>query len=495
MISLRDYQERTVARTLEHWAVGEKRVCVVAPTGAGKTVMGVATVLRAITTMPEIKRAVWLTHRAELIDQTVPKLEALGIDVGIFASGRMCNIEAPVLAMAWQTALDREHLPHADLLVIDECHHGRGPKWQTVIEYYADKYRLGLTATPQRGDGKPLSDVFDHMVVSAKYSELIAAGHLTPCRVFRPHEFIAPDLSKEPLDAYMPFAPRKGIGFARSVELAEEYAEKFRIAGIKSYCIDGTTSKTQRRNIIKDFAEGHTRFLWSVGVLTEGFDVPDAEVCVLARGCSFTGTMMQMAGRILRSADGKTHGVFLDLPGVTWVHGLPTEDREYSLDGRPISSLGSLKVCLRCGTCYAPGEEEKRGCPSCGYIDKAEDSAPPKPHIYNMDLIEVYAGENTPAKNKAAEWDRLRRLSLAKRWGLSWALTEYRKLFNSLPDSISESDLRKEFQRLLQFAVRKGYKKGWAFHQYQAATGSAANPSWMVREFSDFFWNDSEFTE
>ena len=409
-VALRPYQENAVTRTLELHRDGVRSVCLVAGTGAGKTVMGSEAVRRAGV------KTVWLTHRGELVDQSLAALEKLGLDCGTFAAGRMVNLEAPVIVMGWQTALGRSELPPADLLVIDECHHARGEEWQRVIEHYPrDRTaRLGLTATPQRGDGKPLGDVFDELVIAANYSELLRDGYLVPCRVFRPDQFIAPDLSKEPLEAYMPFAPRKGIGFARSVELGERYAEQFRRAGIKSYCIDGTTGKAKRRAIIEDFADGHTRFLWSIGVLTEGFNVPDAEVCVLARGVSFTGTMMQMGGRVLRPAEGKTHAVFIDLPGVTWKHGLPTEDRHYSLEGKAIESLGALAVCAECGTCFDPKDEETgRKCPLCGYLPPAKPAADVTPKIYNLELQEVFHGEHTSPEHKAAEWKRLLGVCLA----------------------------------------------------------------------------------
>jgi DNA repair protein RadD len=466
-VTLRDYQERALSGVFE--AFGQSRaVCLIAPTGAGKTVMGSEAVARAAC------RTVWLTHRGELIDQSAAALERAGQRVGVFAAGRMENTDAPVVVASWQTLLGRDEVPPADLLVVDECHHAKGTEWQKVLERYASARLLGLTATPQRGDGRSLGDVFERLVVAAQYSELITAGHLVPCRVFRPDQDMSPDLAQHPVDAYKRHAPGKScIVFARSVELAKQYAAEFTEAGHAAEAIEANTPASVRADIIDRFKRGETRVLVNVFVLTEGFDAPATEVCIIARGCSYTATFLQMVGRVLRPAPGKTAAILIDLAGVSHSHGLPTEDRTYSLDGKQaISSTGALRVCPACGLCYAPTGD--RACPGCGHVTEAGESGVRMPRIYDAELLEVFAGADTPESYQLREWERLVSLCNRKQWSLDWAAKQFRKLFSRGPDPswFTEEQKRATLVAFRAFGAQRGFKPGFAAVRYKELFGS-----------------------
>lgn len=426
------------------------------------------------------ERTIWLTHRNELIEQSARALADRGLDAGIFSAGRMENLGAQVVVASWQTMLTRTDLPPAKLLVIDECHHARGPEWQSVIEHYAEARLLGLTATPQRGDGRALGDVFERLVVAAQYSELIAAGHLVPCRVFRPEENISPALARHPLPAYQAHGRGKqAIVFARSVQLANEYADEFIAAGIPAEALSAGTPN--RGDIIDRFKAGVTRVLVNVFVLTEGFDHPACEVCIIARGCSYTGTYLQMVGRVLRPAPGKTDAVLIDLSGVSHSHGLPTEDRTYSLDGdkRSISSTGSLKNCPSCGLCYAPDGSD--ACPGCGYQDTpSADAGPVRPRIYDMALMEVFAGADTPEQFQLREWKRLVALCERRDWGLDWGARQFQKLFARPPQAawFTEEQRRSVLQSFRAVAQKRGFKPGFAAVRYRELFGSYPPRGW-----------------
>lgn len=461
MQPLRDYQARAVDEVL---ADLDTPTCLVAPTGAGKTVMGSTIVARSGL------RTIWITHRDELIDQSAAALEQAGCRVGVFASGRMEQLDAPVIVASWQTMLVRpDDCPEADLAAIDECHHAGADEWIKPVQRYPK--RVGFTATPQRGDGRPL-DMFKRLVIAAQYSELLKAGHLVPCKLFRPDEDISPNLARHPLEAYQAHAKGQScIVFARSVELAREYASELTDAGFPAAALDAKTPAVERADMITRFKAGELRVLCNVFVLTEGFDAPATECCIIARGCSYTGTFLQMVGRVLRTAPGKTHATLIDLAGVSHSHGLPTEDRSYSLDGKQaISSTGALRVCPSCGLCYAPTGEP--GCPGCGFVS-AERGGPPPPRIYDMELAEVFCGPDTPGEYKRREWNRLLELCARKNWSIDWAAREYRKLFDTAPDPSWFTDQMKldALSKWRALGAAKGYKQGFASVRYKEMFG------------------------
>lgn len=423
-------------------------------------------------------RVVWLAHRTELIDQAVETLGRFGIRSGVFAAQRMEQLDERVIVASWQTMLARGETLPADLLITDECHHAKSTEWQTVIDRYAHARRLGLTATPQRGDGRALGDVFEKLVVAAQYSELIRAGHLVPCYIYRPDQDISPAIARHPLVAYQAHAAGKqAIVFARSVEIAKEYAREFNEAGIIADALDANTAN--RADIIGRFKSGATRVLVNVFVLTEGFDHPACEVCIIARGCSYTGTFLQMVGRVLRPAPGKTAAILIDLAGVSHSHGVPTEDRTYSLDGKQaISSTGSLTVCPQCGLTYAASGA--RQCPGCGYSAATADTPPPRPRIYDMELLEVFAGADTPETFQLREWNRLVALCQRRDWGLDWGARQFHKLFQRQPEpSWFSEEQRKEVLRSFRaVAQKRGFKPGFAAVRYRELFGSYPPRGW-----------------
>src|SRR5207247_6813970 len=121
-------------------------------------------------------RALWLVHRHELIRQAAEQLRAAGYDVGCISPLHEPDQWAPVQVASVDTLLARNIRPEAALVVWDECHHSPAETYRKVLEPYDSALHVGLTATPQRRDGKPLGDLYDALVVGAQYSALIADG-------------------------------------------------------------------------------------------------------------------------------------------------------------------------------------------------------------------------------------------------------------------------------------------------------------------------------
>ncbi len=473
---LRDYQSRAVSAVAQAWREGVRRVLLVAPTGAGKTRMGVE--LPRLHPTIANPRVLVLAHSIELISQLIARFRESGYDVAGISPQHPPDPWAQVQVASIATLLARAMRPAADLLIFDEAHHAAAETYSTVFDAYPDVLGAGLTATPQRRDGKTLGDHYDELVVAAQYSELLRSGDLVQCRVARPDEYLGSDLAQHPLAEWKEKAEGAlTFAFAPDVKKAHEWAAEFNAAGIMSACIEGNTPDDERAELLERFRSGRIRVLWNVYVLTEGVDVPAASCCLLARGVSHAGPYLQIVGRVLRPAPGKPFATLLDLSGASHLHGFPTQDREYGLDGRPIRVIGeALKNCRQCGACVPSATPE---CPVCGYIWTAAPKR--KLKIWNRELFwatEAAGGDPSAVSEdlKHAEWLRLISEMQKRDWSLGFAKKEWEKLFGeSVPALwISALDVNvkeRELAKLKAIALKRGFQLGWAAHRYKAMFG------------------------
>ena len=336
---LRDYQPQAVTEARAALAEG-KRPLIVIPTGGGKSLCGK-------TIGQDYQRPLWAVPSTALKDQ---------------APGRAATVQSML----------RGHMPDADLIIVDEAHRvGEGAaQWFRVIQDFKGPV-VGMTATPQRHTGEGLDPPFDHLIVTANYSELIAAGHLVDCKVTRPVD--APEeetgLAEHPIKAWRRYANNEPtFAFFGRVEAAEKFATALNDGPLLNICgvIHGGQAQAQRDETMSRFRAGDLRVLASVSCLSEGVDCPAASVALLAVMPQHCGSFLQRVGRVLRPAPGKAGAHLIDLSGASFCYGLPTENREYSLDGQPISRTEaalSLSQCLQCGAVY-PGAPN---CPRCGW--------------------------------------------------------------------------------------------------------------------------------
>src|SRR6185295_9444869 len=190
---LRPYQSSTLDQIRAQIRDKKTRILIVAPTGAGKTIM-----FAAIAHFADKKnsRTLAIMHRRELVLQTLDKYKRLGISaekIGIHCSNHPDrNDDAPHQIATVQT-LQRRKIPPADILVVDEAHHVMAESYQKILQACPSAMVLGFTATPIRNDKKGLGDLFDVLICSAKPSELIQQGYLVKSTVLSHSR--KPDLS------------------------------------------------------------------------------------------------------------------------------------------------------------------------------------------------------------------------------------------------------------------------------------------------------------
>jgi DNA repair protein RadD len=446
MITLRPFQVRT-CRSAARALASNRSVLVVSPTGSGKTVIGTAIVkhfwLRSLRTL-------FVAHRRELIMQSAEKLRVIGQqEIGVIMPGHECKVHCAIQVGTIQTLLAKGFPDNIDLVVLDEAHHYNADDWSEVFARYPKAKFLGLTATPMRQDGRPLGDMLETMIVAESYSNLLEAGYIVPCRVYQPEQGMkSNEVAQDPLVAYQTLGNgARAFGYASRVEQCNTLAHRFTSAGIHSRVIEAGTKRDARDESLRLFRKGEVRVLWNVYALTEGVDVPEAGCVIIARQMSHAGMYLQTCGRVLRPAEGKSEAVIIDLSGATLLHGFPTEDREYSLDGTAIkrTSAEPLRVCPRCG---ATSQAWRSSCPECGFVPPVAEA--PKLKIYSQALREVFAGIGTPQSAKQAELQRLIRVATEKGWDMYAVRKNYLTLFGEIPDlrNVDNETKRVQLDRL-----------------------------------------------
>jgi len=467
-MELRQYQEQAITDLSSSLAGGNRQVILQAATGSGKTVMASALVQRAVNKGSSI---LFLAHRRELISQCSNKLSLFGIDHGIIMAGQVGESWHSVQIASVDTlrarAITRKkmELPKADVVIIDECHRSLSKTYRKIIDEYSSSFILGLTATPCRGDGLGLGHIYSDMVCAPTIKTLTDQGHLVPAKYFAPSvpdlagiKLTAGDYNKKQLATRMDTPKLVGdvvtnwlsiangkttVVFASSVQHSINLMESFQALGITAGHIDGATPTEERDLTLKQLEDGEITVLCNCLVLTEGWDCPSAEVCVLARPTKSLGLYLQMVGRVLRPMEGKDKATIIDHSGAVYDHGFVDDEFEWDLD--PKKKIQEKKkrettretkpiTCEKCFTVY----EKVRECPSCGTV-----------HIRKGRSLITGEGE-------LGEVSRSTRKVKKKEYSSEQKQTWYAMLRG--------------------YASTKGYKDGWAYYKYHDKFGVA--PPW-----------------
>ena len=395
-LTLRDYQHSAVADVRAAYADGCRAPLLTLPTGGGKTVIFSYIAERAGA---KGNRVLILVHRRELLRQTSRTLDDFGVSHGMIAAGMTMDHHQQVQIASVQTLVRRlERLRWApDLIVVDEAHHATGKTtWGNVLAHYPEAKILGVTATPQRLDGQGLGveagGIFDRLITGPTVSQLTAAGHLSPAVVFAPRAMVdlsgihtragdyatnevaeamdKPTITGDAVAHYRQHCSGEpAIAFCASVAHAEHVAASFQAAGFRAASIDGGMDADLRAQHIEDLGAGRLHVLTSCEIVSEGTDIPIVSAAILLRPTQSLGLYLQQVGRVLRPAPGKRRAVILDHVGNCFRHGLPDDDREWSLEGRekrPAAASDAMPV-RQCGECYHV-HRPAPVCPRCGYV-------------------------------------------------------------------------------------------------------------------------------
>lgn len=404
---------------------------LVMPTGAGKTRTAAS---YADSCVRRGKRVLWVAHRRELVLQASGTLRQFDLEVGEIIDGKpSTNPAAPVQVAMVQTLAASKRIPQASVIIADEAQHGTASTWLDVFSSQPEAEVLGLSATPERTDGVGLGEVFQRLVAPVSIGELTARGVLVPCKVYGPPKPIDA-LAMDPFDAYLrhvatPTEHPRAVVFSDSVESARELADRMTAGGVRAACVDGAISTDEREAKIEAFKRGEIRVLTNVFCVTEGYDDPELSNIILARGCGSASMFLQIVGRALRSAPGKTHATLVDLRGAVHRHGLPEEERVYSLDGRSLIqrvSGASLSSCRKCGAIFPSAPT----CPRCGA--KVSNGRTGTRVLAGSEALEHIRATAT-RKEKLSYWERMCRQAKEHGYKPGWAAFRYKAFYGDWP--------------------------------------------------------------
>ncbi len=461
---LRPYQLKLYHEVHDAWDAGYKGVCLVLPTGGGKS-RTLAAIVR-----DHQGASCTIAHRQELVSQLSIAFARNNIEHRIIGPNKLIrtivrmhmkefgksfynpNSNAAVAGvdtLVRRTEELKRYLPTVTLCVQDETHHLlKENKWGTAAQLFPRAKLLGVTATPTRADGKGLGShhdgLFDTMVEGPNMRDLINEGFLTEYRIFAPPNDV--DLShvkvsqttgdynvNQMRDAvggsslivsdgksrvvgdivshYKRIADGKlGVTFVPSVEQATEVARQFNAAGVPAEVLSAKTPDEQRGDIMRQFRDRKILQLVNVDLLGEGVDVPAIECVSMARPTASYSLYIQQFGRALRLLDGKKFAIVIDHAGNVMRHGLPDAKREWTLDRREKRGAGDddatpLRTCMN-DECYQVYERYLTVCPYCDTpIPKPAPSERKEPELVDGDLTELDAETLATMRGEVARVD------------------------------------------------------------------------------------------
>ena len=348
---------------------GHKRNLVVAATGTGKTVVAALDYQRLRKQAGRDLRLLFVAHRREIIDQSMNTFQAV---LGDPAFGeRLIAGDVPVKGnhvFASVQSLSEERLsgisPDAyDVLIVDEFHHAAAPTYERLLQHFEPQILLGLTATPERTDGKSVLGWFDGRIASelrlwkaldqdllvpfqyfgvsdgtnlrdvkwtpkgydsASLRALYTGGHRWADLVIREVERKVADVTK-----------MKAIGFCVDIAHAEFMADRFNAVGIPSVAVSSKTSQAERENSLRKLTQGGIRVIFCVDLFNEGVDIPHIDTVLFLRPTESATVFLQQLGRGLRHAENKDCLTVLDFIGYA--------NKRFRFDARFRAILGGTR--------------------------------------------------------------------------------------------------------------------------------------------------------
>lgn len=386
---LRDYQHKMLNDARQSLA-RHKRILLVGPTGCGKTNLALAMIQSALA---RGKRVLFLCHRRELVRQSSRRFWEAGVPHGMVMAGRAMT-DVPANVGVINTVVNRVTRMRApDLIIIDEAHRSVSPSYLEIFEAWPDAHVVGLTATPERTDGKGLGQIYDAIVEGPSMRQLIDAGYLCDFEIIAPASSViltgvdmrAGDYATDQLAAavdkstitgdavaaYKQYANGKRcMVFCVTIAHSQHVCEQYNAAGIPAEHIDGEHTDIERDEILGRFRRGETLVVCSVQLAIEGLDIPAIEAVQGLRPTASIIVYLQTIGRGLRVEPGKSHLIILDQVANWSRHGLPDDPRDWQLAGRqknkrraPDEPPTTVKQCAGCFAVFRAGPSE---CPRCG---------------------------------------------------------------------------------------------------------------------------------
>lgn len=371
-----ELQREAIATLREMRSAGEARALAVLAPGLGKTLLSAFDVESFESEIGRRARVLYLAHRAPILDHAERSFRCVFGDdrsYGQHVADRR-DLDCDLLFASFQSfPVEAVRPDRFDYVAVDEAHHTPAPTYHRLISWLRPTFRLGLTATPFRGDGQDvLYEYGDNVAISVPIERALAQGWLTPIdyRVYtdiddpdslrgllrggaRQRRAVAHRTDDEIVATILreaaTIAGRRSIlVFCADLEQMHRFAKLFDNAAT----VSGEDGRAAQLATIDQFAAGDVEVLLSRDVLNEGLDVPDASTIVFLRNTESPVVFLQQLGRGLREAPGKDRVVVLDfvanLERIEFLYGfhsrLETAQRAETRHGRVSAPRSSLRL-------------------------------------------------------------------------------------------------------------------------------------------------------
>ena len=324
-------------------AEGAGRALVQAATGVGKTYL-------AAFDSKDYERVLFVAHREEILKQAAQSFKNVrnSDDYGFFDGESKCTdksmIFASVATLGRSEYLKNKYFApdYFNYIVIDEFHHAVNDQYQRIVNYFKPQFLLGLTATPERMDGRNIYEICDYNVpYEISLKEAINKGMLVPFHyygIFDDTDYSKLHIVRGRYDEkelnetyignvhryeliykyYCKYGSRQALGFCCSKEHAREMAREFSSRGIPSVAVfsDASGEYTEKRNVaIQKLKKGEIRAIFSVDMFNEGVDITSVDMVMFLRPTESPIVFLQQLGRGLRKCRGKEFLTVLDFIG------------------------------------------------------------------------------------------------------------------------------------------------------------------------------------
>jgi superfamily II DNA or RNA helicase len=372
-LRLEPFQERLLEQVNVARRQGHHRNLLVAATGTGKTVMAAVDYSRLREKLSR-NRLLFVAHREEILDQSLATFQyalreaSFGEKwVGRSRPSRFEYVFASIQSLnaAGFANLDPDHF---DVVIVDEFHHAAAPSYRNLLSHVKPKELLGLTATPERTDGLSVLDWFDGRIAAElRLWDAIDQHRLAPFIYYGIHDgldlrdipwrrgrgydvgelsnlYTADDawvrrVIKELNNRTDDIRSMSALGFCVSIQHARFMAQRFNQAGITASAVWGDTPDGERKEALRQLADGRIQILFSVDLFNEGVDVPSVNTLLLLRPTESATLFLQQLGRGLRKSKDKSACTVLDFVGI--------HRSEFRFDLRLSGLLGGTRKQLK----------------------------------------------------------------------------------------------------------------------------------------------------
>jgi len=487
-MKLRPHQIKAVEMLRDSLRRGKHRPVLAAPCSFGKTITAAYLLSEAAK---KGRRGIFICDRVKLVQQALDAFDREGLDVGVMqGQHERQNYRAPIQIASIQTIARRKHLPEFDFAIVDECH----VHYKTT-QYMMDRYSavpfIGLSATPY---SKGLGKAYNDLVIPITPEELLEQEYLCPVEYYgganvdtskiKPRalqtggsDFDPKDLAKATEDDeglvgdivrnWFKYAEgRQTIAFSPSIKHSKEMVDIFNANGVPAVHIDGYMDPEERGVIFDAHDRGEFLILSCSRLLNTGYDAPKVSCLIDCFPTRSTIAYVQRAGRIMRTYPGKEQAIYLDHAGNVARHGfaehiIPEElhDGEKAFTEKAQVKKDKEKKVHDCPQCH--GKFTGLRC-RCGYEIMVKE----KLESDNSDLKKLTPEKRnrvTPGEEKARWLSELCLYAVKKGYKAGWASHQYRKRFGVWPNKIQPQRGVKELSADVQaFIIHNNIRRAHA---------------------------------